>query len=59
MVGIVIQQYCPLAQSDGRLMKNAELGRMARKYGRSVAQVALRWGVQHKFSAIPKSRREK
>jgi len=51
--GIVVEAYSPLARS--RKLGDARLVAMAEKYGKSTAQVALRWGLQHDFVVIPKS----
>jgi 2,5-diketo-D-gluconate reductase B len=42
--GMVFTAYCPLGR--GRLLDDPVLGEIARRKGRSVAQVALRWLVQ-------------
>lgn len=51
--GIVVEAYSPLARS--RKLGDPRLVDMAEKYGKSTAQVALRWGLQHDFVVIPKS----
>jgi 2,5-diketo-D-gluconate reductase B len=56
--GIVVTAYCPLAR--GRLTGNAVVERVARKHGKSVSQVALRWLVEQKnVTAIPRTSTEK
>ena len=51
--GIVVEAYSPLARA--RKLSDPRLVEMAEKYGKSTAQVALRWGLQHDFVVIPKS----
>jgi len=51
--GIVIEAYSPLAR--GRPMKDPRLEKIARNNGKSVAQVMLRWAIQHGAVPIPKS----
>lgn len=50
--GITLTAYCPLA--EGRVMRDPALHAIADKYGRSAAQVVLRWLMeQDAVSAIP------
>jgi 2,5-diketo-D-gluconate reductase B len=51
---IGVTAYCPL--SRGKLVNNKILARIGAKYGKSAAQVALRWLVQQQgVAAIPKA----
>ncbi len=50
---ILIEAYSPFA--TGRLFQNAEIHAMGIKYGKTAAQVALRWSLQHGFLPLPKS----
>ncbi|WP_099221530.1 aldo/keto reductase [Listeria costaricensis] len=50
---IVVEAWSPLG--SGQLLQNAELQKIADKYGKSVAQVILRWDLQHGIVTIPKS----
>ncbi|MDR1085106.1 MAG: aldo/keto reductase [Deltaproteobacteria bacterium] len=52
-LGIKIMAACPLAR--GRLRKNQIIGRLARKYQKTPAQIILRWGWQMGWTLIPKS----
>jgi len=55
---IVQTAWSPLMQ--GKIDDVPELKRIARQYGKSAAQVALRWNIQHGIVTIPKSvRRER
>ena len=47
--------YSPIAK--GRVRKDEVLERIGRTYGKSAAQVCLRWLVQQKVSAIPRTSR--
>ena len=52
--GLVFMAYCPLAR--GRLFSDPVLGEIARKRGKSLAQVALRWLIQQgNIAPIPRS----
>lgn len=56
-LGVAITAYCPLAR--GRLIDQPVLKRIGAGYGKSAAQVALRWLLQQPgVSAIPKSSKE-
>lgn len=52
--GMVLTGYCPLAR--GRLTGDAVLSDIGRRFGKTPAQVALRWLMQHDIvAAIPRS----
>jgi 2,5-diketo-D-gluconate reductase B len=52
--GLIFIAYCPLAR--GRLIRDPVLAEIARKKGKTTAQVALRWLVQQpNVAAIPSS----
>jgi diketogulonate reductase-like aldo/keto reductase len=53
--GIVVEAYSPL--THGRRLDHPVLKQVAQRAGRSVAQVLLRWGVQHGLVVLPKSTR--
>jgi diketogulonate reductase-like aldo/keto reductase len=63
--GIVVQAYASLGGQDsgkktwnilgGRLMEREEVKGIAAKYGKTPAQVLLRWATQQGFGVIPKS----
>jgi methylglyoxal/glyoxal reductase len=50
---IAVESYSPLAR--GRQMDNPVITALAKKHGRTNAQVMLRWSVQHSTIPIPKS----
>lgn len=50
---IVIEAYCPLARA--RKFGDPRLGPLADKYGKTPAQILLRWGIQHGAVVIPKT----
>ncbi|OAL34169.1 hypothetical protein AYO20_06624 [Fonsecaea nubica] len=54
--GIVVVAYSPLTR--GRRLNDATIVSLAEKYGRSPAQIVLRWGLQKGLVVIPKSDRE-
>lgn len=51
--GIAVQAYCPLAR--GAYFDNPVISELATKYGKTPAQIGLRWITQRKVAAIPKS----
>jgi diketogulonate reductase-like aldo/keto reductase len=50
---IAVTSWSPLAR--GRLLGDPLLGKMGETYGKSVAQVIIRWHLQHDLIVIPKS----
>lgn len=52
--GIQIEAWSPLMQG-GELLDHALLSQIGTKYGKSAAQVVLRWDIQHGIVTIPKS----
>jgi len=53
---IQLEAWSPLMQ--GELLDNVDLQAIADKYGKSVAQVILRWDLQNGVITIPKSTKE-
>jgi diketogulonate reductase-like aldo/keto reductase len=51
--GFLLVAYCPLAR--GRVMKDDTLTSIGTAHGKTAAQVALRWLLQHGVCAIPKA----
>ncbi|XP_024908174.1 uncharacterized oxidoreductase ZK1290.5-like, partial [Cynoglossus semilaevis] len=51
--GIAFQGYCPLAK--GQALSNPTIIKLAEKYGRTPAQICIRWSVQKGIITIPKS----
>ncbi|MFH0993013.1 MAG: aldo/keto reductase, partial [bacterium] len=51
--GILTEAYSPLA--TGRLFQVEKLAEMAKKYGVTLAQLAIRWSLQRGFLPLPKS----
>ena len=51
--GIAFEPWSPLGA--GKLLSDPVLTRIAEKYGKTVAQVILRWDIQRGFINIPKS----
>ena len=54
-LGVVLECYSPLEQ--GRALDDPTVTAVARRVGRTPAQVLLRWGVQKNTVVIPKSSR--
>ncbi|HBU80456.1 MAG TPA: aldo/keto reductase [Paenibacillus sp.] len=53
--GVQHQSWAPFAEGRGKLFGNEVLTSIASKHNKSVAQVVLRWLVQHEVVVIPKS----
>lgn len=52
---IITQPWSPLGNGNANLLSNEALKDIAGKYGKTVAQVILRWHLQEGFVVIPKS----
>ncbi len=52
-LGILNEAYSPLG--TGGLLGNETVKEVAENYGKSTAQVLIRWSLQHKFLPLPKS----
>lgn len=55
--GIVVEAYSPLA--EGYHFDNPTLKELAKKYGKSVPQIMLRWGIDYGVVVLTKSTHEK
>ena len=53
--GVVMEGWAPFAEGKNDLFHNEVLDRIGEKYGKSVAQVVLRWLLQRGIVCIPKS----
>lgn len=51
--GILVQAWSPLG--SGAVLSDATLGAIAEKYGKSVAQLCIRYALQHDVLPLPKS----
>ncbi len=51
--GVTLTAYCPLGK--GRVLRDPTLMKIGRKYGKSAAQVSLRWLLQKGAIVIPKA----
>lgn len=52
-MGILVEAWSPLG--SGKVLNNAQLEYIAGKYGKSVAQVCIRWCLQNEILPLPKS----
>ncbi|MCI1219361.1 MAG: aldo/keto reductase [Bifidobacterium sp.] len=53
--GIDVEAYSPLGGTGGSLLRNPVLAAIAERYGKSPAQVVIRWHLQRGLIVIPKS----
>jgi len=51
--GIAVETYSPLTK--GIKLQDRALAEIAAKYGKSPAQILIRWALEHGFVTIPKS----
>jgi 2,5-diketo-D-gluconate reductase A len=57
-LNVQIESWGPFAEGKNSIFQNEILGDIARKHGKSIAQVILRWLAQRGVIAIPKSVRK-
>lgn len=53
--GVVMEGWAPFAEGKNNLFQNETLQKIGDKYGKSIAQVVLRWLLQRGIVCIPKS----
>ncbi|QES88414.1 aldo/keto reductase [Rhizosphaericola mali] len=53
--GVQQESWAPFAEGKHNFFENEELSSIGKKYGKSVAQVTLRWMIQRDIVVIPKS----
>lgn len=53
--GVQIEAWAPFSEGQGGLFQNEALAAIGAKYGKSTAQVMLRWHIQRGVVVIPKS----
>lgn len=53
--GVVMESWAPFAEGKNGLFSNPVLEKIGAKYGKSIAQVVLRWQLQRGIVCIPKS----
>jgi len=51
--GMLLEAYSPLGV--GRIFQVPEMQQLAEKYGRTIAQIAIRWSLQRGYLPLPKS----
>lgn len=52
---IAAEVWSPLGGTGGNVLEDATLAKLSEKYGKSPAQIVLRWDVQRNVIVIPKS----
>lgn len=53
--GVLLEAWAPFAEAGRGIFTNEILNGISKKYGKTVAQVILRWNVQRGVVVIPKS----
>lgn len=53
--GIAVESWSPIGGSGGTLLDDPDLADIADKYGKSPAQIAIRWHIEKGLIVIPKS----
>ena len=53
--GVVMEGWAPFAEGKNNLFQNETLQKIGDKYGKSIAQIVLRWLLQRGIVCIPKS----
>lgn len=56
--GVAMQSWAPFGEGRNNMFSNPTLEQIGKKYGKSVAQVILRWQIQRGIIAIPKTTRK-
>ena len=56
--GIAVEAWSPLGGTGGSLLTNPELAAIGAQYGKSAAQVVIRWHLQRGVIVLPKSTHE-
>jgi len=56
-LGVEIEAWRPLGGSDGGLREAPAIAEIAKKHGRTEAQVLIRWSLQSGIIVLPKSAR--
>ena len=51
--GMILEAYSPLG--NGKIFEVPEMKALADKYGKSIAQICIRWGLQQGYLPLPKS----
>lgn len=54
--GIQVEAYSPLTR--GKKLDDGTVGRIASRYGKTPAQIMIRWSLQHEFVVIPKTQKK-
>ena len=52
---IKVESWAPIGHGDSGLLQNEEIGKIGKKYNKTIAQVILRWHIQKGYIALVKS----
>ncbi len=53
--GIAVEAWSPLGGQGGNVLQDKTIAEIGKKYGKTPAQVVIRWDLQHGIVTIPKS----
>ncbi len=53
--GVIHEAWAPFGEGRGNLFQNETLNKIGEKYGKTAAQVMLRWNIQRGVIVLPKS----
>ena len=54
-MGTVLESWYPLGHGDPQLLAEPVLAELAQKYGKTPAQIILRWHIEEGNSVFPKT----
>ncbi|MDA3063109.1 MULTISPECIES: aldo/keto reductase [unclassified Campylobacter] len=54
-LGVATQAYSPFGSGSAKILNNETLQKIGEKYGKTAAQVILRWQIQRNIITIPKT----
>lgn len=54
-LGVATESYSPFGTGSSRILSNETLKKIGEKYGKTAAQVILRWQIQRNIITIPKT----
>lgn len=53
--GIQVEAWCPLGGAYGCILEESDITEIAKEYGKTPAQIVLKWHMQRRIITFPKS----